>query len=212
LAKNLVIVESPAKARTLEKYLGKDYHVEASGGHIRDLPPKSLGIKIEKNFTPKYQILKGKEKIVKSLQAAAKKAKMIFLAPDPDREGEAIAWHLASILEAGDKIKRIEFNEITKSAVLEAVANPRDIDMKRVDAQQARRFLDRIVGYKLSPLLWKKIRKGLSAGRVQSVAVRLICEREEEVKKFIAQEYWSITAKLSNDGEERSFQIGRAHV
>jgi DNA topoisomerase I len=205
LAKNLVIVESPAKARTLEKYLGKDYHVEASGGHIRDLPPKSLGIKIEKNFTPKYQILKGKEKIVKTLQAAAKKAKMIFLAPDPDREGEAIAWHLAALLEAGDKIKRIEFNEITKSAVLEAVANPRDIDMKRVDAQQARRFLDRIVGYKLSPLLWKKIRKGLSAGRVQSVAVRLICEKEEEIKKFIAQEYWSITAKLSNDGEERSF-------
>jgi len=205
MAKNLVIVESPAKAKTLEKYLGKDFSVEASGGHIRDLPPKSLGIKIDKDFTPKYQIIKGKEKIVKTLASHAKKAKIIYLAPDPDREGEAIAWHLASVLEAGDKVKRIEFNEITKSAVLEAVAHPRDIDMKRVDAQQARRFLDRIVGYKLSPLLWKKIRKGLSAGRVQSVAVRLICEREEEVKKFVPVEYWSIEAKLSPDGEEKSF-------
>jgi len=205
LAKNLVIVESPAKAKTLEKYLGKDFSVEASGGHIRDLPPKSLGIKIEKDFTPKYQIIKGKEKIVKTLTSHAKKAKIIYLAPDPDREGEAIAWHLASVLNAGDKIKRIEFNEITKNAVLEAVAHPRDIDMKRVDAQQARRFLDRIVGYKLSPLLWKKIRKGLSAGRVQSVAVRLICEREAEINKFVPVEYWSIMANLSADGEEKSF-------
>jgi len=205
LAKNLVIVESPAKAKTLEKYLGKDYVVEASGGHIRDLPQKSLGLKIEKDFLPKYQIIKGKEKIVKHLQAAAKKAKVIFLAPDPDREGEAIAWHLASILEAGDKVKRIEFNEITKNAVLEAVAHPREIDMNRVDAQQARRFLDRIVGYKLSPLLWKKIRKGLSAGRVQSVAVRLICEREAEIKKFVPQEYWSVIANLVAGQEEKKF-------
>ena len=205
MAKNLVIVESPAKARTLEKYLGKDFNVEASGGHIRDLPPKSLGIKIEKDFQPKYQIIKGKEKIVKTLTASAKKAKIVFLAPDPDREGEAIAWHLANVLDVGDKAKRIEFNEITKTAVLDAVAHPREIDMKRVDAQQARRFLDRIVGYKLSPLLWKKIRKGLSAGRVQSVAVRLICEREEEIKKFIPQEYWSITANLSNNGDEKAF-------
>ena len=205
MAKNLVIVESPAKAKTLEKYLGKDFTVQASGGHIRDLPKKSLGIKIEKDFTPKYQIIKGKEKIVKSLASAAKKAKIVYLAPDPDREGEAIAWHLASVLEAGDKVKRIEFNEITKSAVLEAVAHPREIDMKRVDAQQARRFLDRIVGYKLSPLLWKKIRKGLSAGRVQSVAVRLICEREDEIKKFVPQEYWSIIANLSADGKEKCF-------
>jgi DNA topoisomerase I len=206
LAKNLVIVESPAKAKTLEKYLGKDFHVEASGGHMRDLPPKSLGIKIEKDFTPKYQIIKGKEKAVKTLQAAAKKAKIVYLAPDPDREGEAIAWHLASLLEVGDKAKRIEFNEITKNAVLEAVAHPRKIDMKRVDAQQARRFLDRIVGYKLSPLLWKKIRKGLSAGRVQSVAVRLICEREALIKAFIPQEYWSITASLSDNGPEKVFK------
>ena len=207
MAKNLVIVESPAKAKTLEKFLGKDYSVEASGGHIRDLPKKNIGIKIENNFEPKYQIIKGKEKVVKALIAAAKKAKMVFLAPDPDREGEAIAWHLAAILEGKDKdkIKRVEFNEITKKAVLHAIENPREIDMKRVDAQQARRILDRIVGYKLSPLLWKKIRKGLSAGRVQSVAVRLICEREELIKKFVPQEYWSIEAKLSPDGEEKAF-------
>jgi len=205
LAKNLVIVESPAKAKTLEKFLGKDYSVTASGGHMRDLPRKNIGIKIEKDFEPKYQIIKGKEKAVKALISAAKKAKMVFLAPDPDREGEAIAWHLAALL--GDKIpiKRVEFNEITKNAVIHAIQNPREIDMKRVDAQQARRILDRIVGYKLSPLLWKKIRKGLSAGRVQSVAVRLICEREELIKKFVPQEYWSIEAKLSPDGEEKSF-------
>ena len=205
MAKNLVIVESPAKAKTLEKFLGKDYSVTASGGHIRDLPPKSIGVNIAKDFEPKYQIMKGKEKIVKALIAAAKKAKMVYLAPDPDREGEAIAWHLAHIINASGKIKRVEFNEITKKAVLHAIENPREIDMNRVDAQQARRILDRIVGYKLSPLLWKKIRKGLSAGRVQSVAVRLICEREALIKKFVAQEYWSIEARLSDDGEEKAF-------
>ena len=207
MAKNLVIVESPAKAKTLEKFLGKDYSVAASGGHVRDLPKKNIGIKIENNFEPKYQIIKGKEKAVKALVSAAKKAKMVFLAPDPDREGEAIAWHLAAILgiKDKDKVKRVEFNEITKNAVIHAIENPRDIDMKRVDAQQARRILDRIVGYKLSPLLWKKIRKGLSAGRVQSVAVRLICEREALIKKFVPQEYWSIEANLSSDGEEKAF-------
>jgi len=223
LAKNLVIVESPAKAKTLEKFLGKDYSVVASGGHIRDLPKKNIGINIKNNFEPKYQIIKGKEKAVNDLVSAAKKAKMVFLAPDPDREGEAIAWHLAEILKCKDKdktkrkdkdktkcidkdkIKRVEFNEITKKAVLHAIQNPREIDMKRVDAQQARRILDRIVGYKLSPLLWKKIRKGLSAGRVQSVAVRLICEREEKIKKFVPQEYWSIEADLSADGVEKAF-------
>ncbi len=203
--KNLVIVESPAKAKTLEKFLGKDFHVEASGGHVRDLPKKSIGINIEDNFEPKYQIIKGKEKIVKALVSAAKKAKMVYLAPDPDREGEAIAWHLATVIGDGEKVKRVEFNEITKTAVLNAIQHPRDIDMNRVDAQQARRILDRIVGYKLSPLLWKKIRKGLSAGRVQSVAVRLICEREDSIRKFIAVEYWSITADLSGDGEEKKF-------
>ena len=205
MAKNLVIVESPAKAKTLEKYLGKDYSVSACGGHVRDLPSKSIGINIEKNFEPKYQIIKGREKVIKSLISAAKRSAMIFLAPDPDREGEAIAWHLATVLGGNGKIKRIEFNEITKNAVLTAVEHPREIDMKRVDAQQARRILDRIVGYKLSPLLWKKIRKGLSAGRVQSVAVRLICEREEEIKKFVPVEYWSIIASLSADEGERKF-------
>ena len=205
MAKNLVIVESPAKAKTLEKFLGKDFSVTASGGHIRDLPPKSIGVNIAKDFEPKYQIMKGKEKTVKALIAAAKKAKMVYLAPDPDREGEAIAWHLANVINASGKIKRVEFNEITKKAVLNAIENPREIDMNRVDAQQARRILDRIVGYKLSPLLWKKIRKGLSAGRVQSVAVRLICEREALIKKFVPQEYWSIEARLSDDGEEKAF-------
>ncbi|MFH1709556.1 MAG: type I DNA topoisomerase [bacterium] len=205
MAKNLVIVESPAKAKTLEKFLGANYSVSASGGHVRDLPKKSIGVNIEKDFEPKYQIIKGKEKIVKTLTAAAKKAKMVYLAPDPDREGEAIAWHLATVLGGNGKIRRVEFNEITKNAVLHAIENPREIDMNRVDAQQARRILDRIVGYKLSPLLWKKIRKGLSAGRVQSVAVRLICEREDLIKKFIQQEYWSIEAEFSADKIERAF-------
>lgn len=198
MAKNLVIVESPAKARTLEKFLGKDFAVEACGGHVRDLPPKSLGVNVEKDFEPNYQIIKGKEKIIRELKAAAAKAETIFLAPDPDREGEAIAWHLKVLLAKDGRVKRIEFHEITKSAVSQAVKHPREIDMARVDAQQARRILDRLVGYKLSPLLWKKVRKGLSAGRVQSVAVRLICEREEEIGKFKSQEYWDITAKLEN--------------
>ncbi|HVN67229.1 MAG TPA: DNA topoisomerase, partial [Candidatus Sulfotelmatobacter sp.] len=200
MAKNLVIVESPAKARTLEKFLGKDYTVMASGGHIRDLPPKSLGVKIEQDFEPNYQIIKGKEKIVKELKAAAAKAKIVYLAPDPDREGEAIAWHLKAALGLDDKAKRIEFHEITKEAVTNAVKHPREIDLARVDAQQARRILDRLVGYKLSPLLWKKVRKGLSAGRVQSVAVRLICEREELVNKFQKEEYWNILVDLANRG------------
>lgn len=170
---------------------------------MRDLPPKSIGVKPEKDFAPAYQIIKGKEKIVKSLKAAAAKAKTIYLAPDPDREGEAIAWHLSVLLDQkAEKVKRIEFHEITKEAVTAAVKHPRKIDMMRVDAQQARRILDRLVGYKLSPLLWKKVRKGLSAGRVQSVAVRLICEREEEVNKFKSQEYWDIEAKLAKGKSE----------
>jgi DNA topoisomerase-1 len=198
LAKNLVIVESPAKARTLEKFLGKDFVVKASGGHVRDLPAKKLGVKPEKDFEPTYQIIKGKEKIIKDLQDAAIKAKIVYLAPDPDREGEAIAWHLQFLLGVDGKIKRIEFHEITKEAVTAAVKHPRDIDMGRVDAQQARRILDRLVGYKLSPLLWKKVRKGLSAGRVQSVAVRLICEREELIGKFKQEEYWDILIHYAN--------------
>jgi DNA topoisomerase-1 len=197
MAKNLVIVESPAKARTLEKFLGKDFIVMACGGHIRDLPPKSLGVNVEKGYLPNYQVIKGKEKIVKELKAASRKAKVVFLAPDPDREGEAIAWHLQHLLGEDGRVKRIEFHEITKDAVVQAVKHPRAIDLDRVNAQQARRILDRLVGYKLSPLLWKKVRKGLSAGRVQSVAVRLICEREEEIKIFKSQEYWDVLAELA---------------
>ncbi|MBN3033042.1 MAG: type I DNA topoisomerase [Candidatus Saganbacteria bacterium] len=203
MAKNLIIVESPAKARTLEKFLGKEFMVKASGGHVRDLPAKKLGIKIENDFEPTYQIIKGKEKIIKDLQEAAGKAKAIYLAPDPDREGEAIAWHLSFLLGAAGKTKRIEFHEITRDAVTAAVKHPRSIDLGRVNAQQARRLLDRLVGYKLSPLLWKKVMKGLSAGRVQSVAVRLICEREELIGKFKKEEYWDILASYqSSSGAE----------
>jgi len=202
----LVIVESPAKAKTLEKFLGKDYSVKASSGHIRDLPPGAMGVDLEKDFTPTYTVLKGKEKIVKDLKGYASKSDSILLAPDPDREGEAIAWHLSFLLESKKEVKRIEFNEITKSAVQQAVKTPRDIDMKRVEAQQARRILDRIVGYKISPLLWKKVRKGLSAGRVQSVAVRLICEREALVQRFVPKEFWKITALFSKKNKKQSFE------
>jgi len=205
VAEILVIVESPAKAKTLEKFLGKDYKVKASAGHIRDLPQKSLGVDVEKDFAPVYEVLKGKEKVIKELKSAASSAKMVLLAPDPDREGEAIAWHLAFLINKADKIKRIEFNEITGDAVRQAVKNPREIDLNRVNAQQARRILDRIVGYKISPLLWKKVRKGLSAGRVQSVAVRLICERESLVQRFVPEEYWKITAMLLKKGAKNSF-------
>lgn len=205
MAKKLVIVESPAKAKTLEKFLGKDFSVKACGGHVRDLPPKRLSVSIKKNFKPTYQVIKGKEKIIESLKTASKKSPIVFLAPDPDREGEAIAWHLKYLLGDDNKIKRIEFNEITKTAVEQAVKHPRKIDLNRVNAQQARRILDRIVGYKLSPLLWKKVRKGLSAGRVQSVAVRLICDREREMKAFKPVEYWSITASLTKMHEDHKF-------
>ena len=196
--KKLVIVESPAKARTLNKFLGKDFQVVACSGHIRDLPPKSLGVNVDKDFSPSYKIIKGKEKVVKELKSAAKGASLVFLAPDPDREGEAIAWHLSVLLGMDKKVKRIEFHQITKDAVVQAVSHPREIDMARVNAQQARRILDRLVGYKISPLLWKKVRKGLSAGRVQSVAVRLICEREKEIEDFKREEYWDILASLTN--------------
>ena len=203
--KNLVIVESPAKARTLEKFLGPDFIVKACGGHVRDLPSSKLGVDPDKNFEPSYVLIKGKAKIVKELTAAAKKSGKIFLAPDPDREGEAIAWHLSNILNNSDKIRRIEFHEITKTAVQDAVKHPRQIDLPRVNAQQARRVLDRLVGYKISPLLWKKVRKGLSAGRVQSVAVRLVCEREKSIKDFNPQEYWSISANLEKLNDAQTF-------
>lgn len=203
MQKNLVIVESPAKAKTIERFLGKSYKVVASVGHIRDLPKSSLGIDIDKDFEPKYITIRGKGPVIKELKDLAKKSKKIFLATDPDREGEAISWHLAHILGIDENEKvRVEFNEITKEAITNAIKKPRAIDLSLVDAQQARRILDRLVGYKISPLLWRKIRKGLSAGRVQSVAVKLICDRENEIENFIPEEYWSIKAKLEKDKEK----------
>jgi len=200
LQKNLVIVESPAKAKTIGKFLGKNYKVKASVGHVRDLPKSTLGIDIKNNYKPKYITIRGKGPVVKELKDEAKKSNKIFLATDPDREGEAISWHLAHILKIPeDELVRVEFNEITKDAVLNAMKRPRAIDKNLVDAQQARRILDRLVGYKISPLLWRKIRRGLSAGRVQSVAVKLICDREKEIKAFVPQEYWSIKALVEKD-------------
>ncbi|OUN07685.1 DNA topoisomerase I [Flavonifractor sp. An92] len=194
---NLVIVESPAKAKTIGKYLGPDYQVKASMGHVRDLPKSKLGVDVEHGFQPDYQPIKGKEEVIEDLQKAAKKSEKVFLATDPDREGEAISWHLKELLNIpDDKTYRVTFNEITKKVVSESIAAPRGLDMDLVDAQQARRILDRIVGYELSPLLWKKIRRGLSAGRVQSVATRLVVEREEEIRAFIPQEYWSLDVDL----------------
>ena len=195
--KTLVVVESPAKAKTIEKYLGKKYMVRASMGHLRDLPKSQFGIDVENNFEPKYINIRGKGDLIKALKKDAKNASKVYLASDPDREGEAIAWHLSYILgldPAGDC--RIVFNEITKPAIQEAVKHPRSIDLDQVDAQQARRMLDRIVGYKLSPLLWRKVRKGLSAGRVQSVTVKLICDREKEIQAFESVEYWTVGLKL----------------
>lgn len=203
MGRNLVIVESPAKAKTIGKFLGRNYKVVASVGHIRDLPKSSLGIDVDNNFEPKYITIRGKGPVIKELKAEAKKSSKIFLATDPDREGEAISWHLAHILGIDEKDKvRVEFNEITKEAVTNAIKKPRMIDLSLVDAQQARRILDRLVGYKISPLLWRKIRKGLSAGRVQSVAVKLICDRDEDIQKFIPEEYWSIKAKMNKDNEK----------
>jgi len=200
VARSLVVVESPTKARTLKKLLDGRYDVMASMGHVKDLPRSQLGVDVEHEFMPKYLVPKGKGPIIKELKSAAKKASTVYLATDPDREGEAISWHLSSILgPVNEKIKRIEFHEVTRDAVRRALAHPRDIDTSLVNAQQARRILDRLVGYKLSPLLWRKVRGGLSAGRVQSVAVRLICEREKEIEAFVPQEYWSITARLAQD-------------
>ncbi|HEY9898421.1 MAG TPA: type I DNA topoisomerase [Pantanalinema sp.] len=206
MSKSLVIVESPAKAKTIGKILGKDFQVKASAGHIRDLPKKGLGVDVKKNFLPQYEVLAEKAKVVAELQEAASNADHVYLAPDPDREGEAIAWHLASILEDLNKpMQRIEFNEITKDAILRAVQHPRTIDIQRVNAQQARRVLDRLVGYKISPLLWQKVRRGLSAGRVQSVAVRLICDREAEVQAFVPKEYWSVGVDLLKGTAKTAF-------
>ncbi|MEI6222244.1 MAG: type I DNA topoisomerase [bacterium] len=206
MTKHLVIVESPAKAKTIGRFLGDDYDTQASYGHIRDLPESKMGINIAENYEPNYQITKDKQKVVDDLRKKAKKADEVILATDEDREGEAIAWHLAQALELDPKkTKRIVFHEITKQAITKALEEPRNINDDLVNAQQARRILDRLVGYSLSPFLWKKIRKGLSAGRVQSVAVRLIVERDTEIKKFIPVEYWSITAQLSKQKQEAIF-------
>jgi DNA topoisomerase-1 len=205
MSKSLLIVESPAKASTLKKFLGDSFLVKASVGHVKDLPQKKLGVDIEKNFEPEYITIRGKGKILQELRAAAKKVDTVYLGPDPDREGEAIAWHIANELNGdelskknGRKIYRVLFHEITKNAVRKAIENPIEIDENKVYAQQARRILDRLVGYKISPILWKKVRRGLSAGRVQSVALRLICEREKEINSFVKEEYWSITANLKS--------------
>ena len=198
----LLIVESPAKAKTITKYLGDGYSVEASMGHLRDLPKKELGVDVDHNFEPTYIPIEGKDKIIKTLKSAAGKAEMVYLATDPDREGEAISWHLKELLELDDaKTKRITFNEITQKAVTQAVQSPRELDMNLVDAQQARRILDRIVGYKLSPFLWRKVRTGLSAGRVQSAVTRMVVDREREIKAFEPKEYWSIEVTLEKDGK-----------
>ncbi len=206
MADKLVIVESPAKANTIKKFLGGSTKVVASMGHIRDLPKSKMGIDIEHDFEPEYINIRGKGDLIKSLKKEAKQAKKIYIATDPDREGEAIAWHLATILkEQQNKITRVTFNEITKGAVQKAIKEPRDIDVNLVDAQQARRVLDRIVGYKMSPVLWKKVKRGLSAGRVQSVAVKLIVDREEEIENFKPEEYWNLYANLQEKESKKAF-------
>ena len=204
MAKNLVIVESPAKVKTIKKFLGKNYEVTASNGHVRDLPKSQLGIDVEHDFEPKYITIRGKGDILAKLRKEVKKADKIYLATDPDREGEAISWHLAQALKLADKnVYRISFNEITKNAVKASLKTPREVDMDLVNAQQARRMLDRMVGYRISPLLWAKVKRGLSAGRVQSVALRIICDREAEINAFIPEEYWTLDAKLLVQGEKR---------
>ena len=204
MAKYLVIVESPAKVKTIKKFLGKNYEVAASNGHVRDLPKSQLGFDVENDFEPKYITIRGKGDILANLRKEVKKADKVYLATDPDREGEAISWHLATALKLNDKdAKRITFNEITKNAVKASLKNPREIDMNLVDAQQARRVLDRMVGYKISPVLWAKVKRGLSAGRVQSVALRIICDREDEINAFIPEEYWTIDVVLNVKGEKK---------
>ena len=203
---NLVIVESPSKAKTIGKYLGSDYTVKASMGHLRDLPKSKMGVDLEHDFTPQYQPVRGKEELIRELKKAADQADTVYLATDPDREGEAISWHLKELLGLPDeKTHRVTFNEITQKVVRESIAHPRDIDYNLVDAQQARRILDRIVGYELSPLLWKKVRRGLSAGRVQSVATRMVVDRENEIRAFQPREYWSLDVTLNRVGNSGSF-------
>ena len=204
MAKYLVIVESPAKVKTIKKFLGKNYEVVASNGHVRDLPKSQMGIDVEHDYEPKYITIRGKGDILAKLRKEVKKADKVYLATDPDREGEAISWHLSQALKLdGKNVRRISFNEITQNAVKTSLKQPRDIDMNLVNAQQTRRILDRIVGYKISPLLWAKVKRGLSAGRVQSVALRIICDREDEINAFIPEEYWTLDAKLKADGEKK---------
>jgi DNA topoisomerase-1 len=208
MGQNLVIVESPAKAKTIGKYLGKNFVVEASMGHVRDLPKSSLGVEVEDNYTPKYITIRGKGELLDKLRKKAKKSDKIFLATDPDREGEAISWHLAKVLKIDeDKKCRIVFNEITKNAIKAAIKQPRKVDLNLVDAQQARRILDRLVGYKISPILWRKVKWGLSAGRVQSVALKMICDRDKEINDFEPEEYWSIECLLSKDKKLKPFLV-----
>lgn len=203
---NLIIVESPAKVKTIKKFLGSNYNVEASGGHVRDLPKSQLGIDVEHEYEPKYITIRGKGEVLANLRKKVKKAKNIYLATDPDREGEAIAWHLTQALKLDDKeVRRITFNEITKSAVKESLASPRNIDMNLVDAQQTRRMLDRIVGYTISPLLWQKVKRGLSAGRVQSAALAMVCKREEEISSFVPEEFWTLDVRLAEEGGKKEF-------
>lgn len=208
MAKYLVIVESPAKVKTIKKFLGTNYEVEASNGHVRDLPKSQMGIDFENDFEPKYITIRGKGDILANLRKKVKKADKIYLATDPDREGEAISWHLMAALKLEDKkVQRITFNEITKTAVKASLKAPREIDMNLVDAQQARRVLDRMVGYSISPLLWAKVKRGLSAGRVQSAALRIICDREDEIAAFIPKEYWSLEADVLCEGEKKPMRI-----
>ena len=204
MAKHLVIVESPAKVKTIKKFLGSNYEVTASNGHVRDLPKSTLGVDVDGDFEPKYITIRGKGDVLASLKRLVKKADKVFLATDPDREGEAIAWHLATALKLeGKNVRRISFNEITKNTIKESIKNPREINMNLVDAQQSRRMLDRMVGYKISPLLWAKVKRGLSAGRVQSVALRIICDREDEISAFVPEEYWTIEAVINVKGEKK---------
>src|ERR1051326_6398888 len=192
--KHLVIVESPAKAKTINKYLGAGYIVKASVGHVRDLPKSKIGVDLDEGtFEPVYEVIEGKKKVLAEIRKAAREVETVYLASDPDREGEAIAWHIAEeIKDVNKNLRRVLINEITKKGVTQAISRPQEIDMNKTDAQQARRILDRLVGYKISPILWNKVQRGLSAGRVQSVAVRLVCEREQEINGFGPEEYWSV--------------------
>ncbi|HOO91813.1 MAG TPA: DNA topoisomerase, partial [Syntrophales bacterium] len=199
MSSSLLIVESPAKVRTIKKYLGPEFEVKASVGHIKDLPKSKLGIDLENNFEPTYEVIREKKKVISELKKAAKNADTIYLAPDPDREGEAIAWHVASEIGEEKKIYRVLFNDLTKKTVISAIDNPLELNFNKYEAQQTRRILDRLVGYQISPILWKKVQRGLSAGRVQSVAVRIICDREAEIQAFVSEEYWNIIAHLESN-------------